>query len=46
MNYVLDTNIILFYLKDNQTKEFIEVSFAPFKDGNTAIISIVSFNTT
>lgn len=42
MNYVLDTNVILFYLKDNQTKDFIEESFGPFKDGNTAIISIVS----
>jgi predicted nucleic acid-binding protein len=42
MNYVLDTNVILFYLKDNETKEFIEEEFGPFKKGNTAIISIVS----
>lgn len=42
MNYVLDTNIIIFYLKDNETKKFIENNFEPFKDGNTAIISVVS----
>ncbi|MEL7220302.1 MAG: PIN domain-containing protein [Bacteroidota bacterium] len=42
MNYVLDTNVILFYLKDNQTKKFVEEKFGPFKSGNTAIISIVT----
>lgn len=42
MNYVLDTNVVLFYLKDNETKQFIEEEFGPFKDGNTAIISVVS----
>jgi predicted nucleic acid-binding protein len=42
MNYVLDTNVILFYLKDNETKEFIEQSYGPFREGNTAIISVVT----
>jgi len=42
MNYVLDTNVVLFYLKDNHTKHFIEEQFGPFKSGNTAIISIVT----
>jgi PIN domain nuclease of toxin-antitoxin system len=42
MNYLLDTNVILFYLIDNDTKNFIEEKFGPFKEGNTAIISIVS----
>lgn len=42
MNYVLDTNVILFYLKDNDTKEFIENNFGPFKKDNTGIISIVT----
>jgi hypothetical protein len=31
MNYLLDTNVILFYLKDNDTKNFIEEKFGPFK---------------
>ncbi len=42
MNYVLDTNVILFYLKDADTKEFIEDNFGPFKEENTGIISIVT----
>ncbi len=42
MHYVLDTNIILFYLKDNDTKRFIETKFRPFQEGNIAIISVVS----
>ena len=36
MNYVLDTNVVLFYLKGNKTKKFIEEQFGPFKRGNTA----------
>lgn len=42
MNYVLDTNVILFYLKDNSTKAFIEDNFGPFSEENTGIISIVT----
>ncbi len=42
MNYVLDTNVLLFYLKDSETKQFIEENFGPFQAGNTAIISIVT----
>lgn len=42
MNYVLDTNIILFYLKDGPTKEFIEENYGPFSSDNTSIISIVT----
>lgn len=42
MNYVLDTNIILFYLKDGPTKGFIEEVYSPFSADNTAIISIVT----
>lgn len=42
MNYVLDTNIILFYLKDGPTKELIETTYGPFASDNTAIISIVT----
>lgn len=42
MRYVLDTNIILFYLKDDDTREFIEENFGPFDEENDAIISIVT----
>lgn len=42
MDYVFDTNIILFYLKDGPTKAFIEETYAPFSVSNTAIISIVT----
>lgn len=30
MRFVFDTNIVLFYLKDGKTKEYIERKFAPF----------------
>lgn len=42
MTYVLDTNIILFYLKNGKTKQAIEQRYAPFSPQNTAIISIVT----
>lgn len=42
MNYVLDTNIILLYLKDDETKKFIEDNYGPFQEGNNPIISIVT----
>jgi len=42
MNYVLDTNILLLYLKDPQTKQFIEETYRPLDPDNTAIISAVS----
>jgi len=42
MNYVLDTNIILIYLKDNATKQFIKEAYGPLKAGNTPIISAVT----
>lgn len=42
MKYVLDTNIILFYLKDGNTKEFIEDNYGPFSKENDSIISIVT----
>jgi predicted nucleic acid-binding protein len=42
MNYVLDTNIILIYLKDQETRNFIEENFGPFNDGNNPIISVVT----
>ena len=42
MTYVLDTNIILFLLKDGDTRRFIENQFAPFDAPNVAIISVVT----
>lgn len=41
MRYVLDSNIILYYVKDSETKKFIENQYQPFDEENTAIISIV-----
>lgn len=42
MNYVLDTNVVLFYLKENFSRKYIEKTFAPLAESNTAIISIVT----
>ena len=42
MNYVLDTNIILLYLKDHPTKTLIEETYGPFLPENNPIISIVT----
>ena len=42
MRYTLDTNILLFYVRDAETRKFIEETYAPFDKHNEAIISIVS----
>jgi len=42
MRYVLDSNVILFYIGNTRTKQFIEETYGPFKSGNTAIISIAT----
>ena len=42
MNFVLDTNILLVWLKDPVTKRFIEDEFSPMSAGNTPIISAVT----
>ncbi|MEM6297411.1 MAG: PIN domain-containing protein [Bacteroidota bacterium] len=42
MNYVLDTNVILFYLKGDQASSLIEHELKPFHEDNTAIISVVT----
>ena len=42
MNYVLDTNILLLYLKDDRTKAIIEQHYDPFAAVNNPIISIVT----
>ncbi len=42
MNYVLDTNILLFYLREPRTKAYIEQLYNPFGTSNNPIISIVT----
>ncbi|MGB3780410.1 MAG: PIN domain-containing protein, partial [Tunicatimonas sp.] len=42
MNYVLDTNVLLFYLRDAKTKAHIEQRYAPFSLANNPIISVVT----
>lgn len=42
MNYLLDTNILLIYLRDKKTRLEIESQFNPFGVQNSPIISIVS----
>ena len=42
MNYLLDTNIILIYIRDKKTRQFIDSIFNPFGESNTPIISVVT----
>lgn len=42
MNYVLDTNILLFYLRDTKTKSYIEQQYNPLAATNNPIVSIVT----
>lgn len=42
MNYVLDTNILLIYLREPETKKLIEERYDPLGSGNNPVISIVT----
>lgn len=42
MRYTLDTNVLLFYVRDDETRKFIEQNYAPFSAENRSVISIVS----
>lgn len=42
MRYTLDTNVLLFYVRDKNTRQFLDEEFGPFSEDNEAIISIVS----
>jgi len=42
MNFVLDTNIILHYLKDTNKKKWISENVGPLQNRNVPIISVVS----
>jgi tRNA(fMet)-specific endonuclease VapC len=41
MNYLFDTNIVLFYIKDWKVRQLINKNHKPFKNGNKALLSIV-----
>ena len=42
MHFLFDTNILLFYIRENNTASVIDSTYNPFGDGNTPILSIVS----
>lgn len=42
MRYLLDSNIVLFYARNSESKRTIEEQYQPFSEDNTAIISIVT----
>ncbi|MEM1320374.1 MAG: PIN domain-containing protein [Bacteroidota bacterium] len=42
MKFLLDTNIILIYLRDQKTKAFIDEHYNPFGTANIPVISVVS----
>ena len=42
MNYVLDTNILLIYLRDKKTKSLIEEEYDPMGGDNNPMISVVT----
>lgn len=42
MRYTLDTNVLLFYVRDKKTRQFLDETIGPFSDENESIISIVS----
>ncbi len=42
MRYTLDTNVLLFYVRDDATRKLIEENYAPFSAENESVISIVS----
>ena len=42
MNYLLDTNILLIYIRDEPTRGYIEQTYDPFGTDNNPIISVVT----
>ncbi|MBK8562308.1 MAG: PIN domain-containing protein [Saprospiraceae bacterium] len=42
MTYLLDTNILLIYLRDNATRQWIDQNIAPVSQGNIPVVSVVS----
>lgn len=42
MYFLFDTNILLFYIRENATASIIDATYNPFGRGNTPILSVVS----
>lgn len=42
MNYLLDTNILLIYTRENSLKDIIEENYNPFGVSNNTLISVVT----
>ena len=42
MNFLFDTNVLLFYIRENALSAFIDATYNPFGEGNTPILSVVS----
>lgn len=42
MNYLLDTNIILIYIRDKTKRQILDEKYNPFGKGNTSLVSIVT----
>jgi hypothetical protein len=42
MNYLFDTNIVLLYVKDWKVRQLINSNYKPFKNGNKALLSVVT----
>lgn len=42
MYFLFDTNILLFYIRENATASAIDSTYNPFGNGNTPILSVVS----
>jgi tRNA(fMet)-specific endonuclease VapC len=42
MYFLFDTNILLFYIRENAAASMIDATYNPFGGGNTPILSVVS----
>ncbi len=42
MNYILDTNVLLLYIRKNKYTEKVDSVYAPLSMKNAAIISVVT----
>ena len=43
MNYLLDTNILVHYIRKDEISRRIDVDYSPFSPSNRVVVSIVSF---
>ena len=42
MYFLFDTNILLYYIRENATASIIDSTYNPFGNGNTPVLSVVS----